>query len=208
MAIVFPIDIPFEQISTTQWVTETATSISISEFTFAGQKQVFPGTRWRAEVGFPTLNVEDAGALTGFIAALNGKEGSFLLGNPSKPTPAGAASEVASSPVVDGAGQTGNQLLIRNAPASIANWFVLGDLFQLGPSSRARLHMITQNASTSPTGTATLCIWPNIKRATLDGDPVNYTAPRGLFALDTNRPGWDVSAPFRYGVRFPAIEAI
>ena len=48
MAIVYPINIPLEVFSTTQWVTESATSISGSEFTFGGQKQVFPGTRWRA----------------------------------------------------------------------------------------------------------------------------------------------------------------
>ncbi len=208
MSLVYPIALPLELFSTTQWLTDTATSVSTSQFTFAGQKQVFPGTRWKADVGFPTLNVEDAAPLAGFVAALNGKEGSFLLGNPAKPSPAGAASEVASSPVVDGADQTGNQLLIKNAPASIANWLVLGDLFQIGPSSRARLHIITQSASTTPTGTATLCIWPNLKRPTLDGDPISYTSPHGLFALDTNRPGWDVSAPFRYGIRFPAIEAI
>lgn len=208
MTINYPLSIPLEEFSDIRWEHENTVSAPRSSFTGKQQKQIFPRTLWRGDVTYPEIDqTRGKEIIGGFLAALYGQEGTFLLGDPLFRTPRGEAANNASSPLVDGAGQVGKSLAVRAAPANLSNWLRIGDHIQIGPDSRARLHMVVaSNVNTDGSGEASIDIWPRLKEATLDGDPITYLSPRGLFQLDTNNPGWDESAPFRFGIGFPVVE--
>jgi hypothetical protein len=65
---------------------------SVSPFT--GSQQIFeqPGEWWEAEIALPPMARSDAEQWASFMAALRGKSGSFLLGDPGGFTPQGSAS--------------------------------------------------------------------------------------------------------------------
>jgi len=204
--ITYPLNIPLEAYASISFEGDNIVGATRSQFTLKGQVQEFEGSIWQATVNYPELDVATAQPIAGFLMSLRGRLGSFLLGNPAQPNPQGAASTTASSPVVDGAAQTGFELLVRSAPSSLVDWLKVGDYIQIGPSSRARLHILTDDATTAADGTATLDIWPALREPTLDGDVVIYNSARGVFRLDTNRPGFDIRAPFRYQIGFPAVQ--
>jgi len=72
---------------------------------------------------------------------------------------------------------------------SIQAQLKVGDYLQIGK----RLHMvIAQDVDSDDHGDATINIWPSIREAPNDGDPIILTNPTGLFRLKSNKRSWTV----------------
>ena len=207
MTITYPLQIPLQQYAEVRWVPRTIVGERRSEFTGRRQVQVYPGQWWQAEVLYPTIGRDLAEPLTGFLLALNGREGTFLLGDPINTSPRGAAKNFASSPLINGVGQTGNALSVRNVPMGLTAWLLAGDFLQIGPDSRARLHKVTSQVDTDGNGLTTIDIWPALRSSPVDGEAVSLNATKGTFALNQSGAEWVQQPAFSYELGFSASEA-
>ncbi len=157
-----------------------------SPYNLARQVYLWPGERWEADWTLVPLRGADLGAWEGFLMSLDGIVGTFLLGDPNRATPFGAANGAPGTPVVDGAGQVGESLNIRGLPAGTANYLVAGDPVQLGSGATTRLHKVMQTVSSDGSGKATLTVRPRVKTAPADGAPLVVSGARGIWCLSAS----------------------
>lgn len=182
MAIVYPLTPPVNKgISSITLKALAVTAISKSPFTLKQQVQAFPGQQWQAIVTLPPMTRVNAEEWNAFLISLNGREGTFYLGDPAGANPQGVWS---GSPQVNGANQSGNELIIDGGGAGVTNYAKAGDWFHLViGSGTQRLHKVLKAANTNGSGQTTLTIWPNLREAPADNTPLVFTNAKGIFRL-------------------------
>jgi hypothetical protein len=139
----------------------------------------------------------------------------FLLRDTSLPNPRGSW---AGTPVVNGAGQSGQTLAVKGLTASSTQIARSGDWLQLGDgvSTPARLHMVILDANSDGSGDASLRIFPRLRESPADGAAIATVRAKGEFTFplandpnyQQNKPEWSVDSAMTYGIEFDAIEAI
>ena len=199
---VLPTNIGFAQV-TLRAVNQT--SMTMSPFTYKQQIYNHSGQRWEAECQVPPLKRDDAEEWIAWLLSLNGRAGTFLMGDPLGDTARGT---LGGTPVVNGADQVGNSLTIDGCSNSITNWIKAGDYVQLGSASTATLHKILQNVNTNASGQATLDIWPSMRTAPADGSTIVTSNAVGRFRLNSGQQDWTINNISSYGITFAAVEAI
>jgi hypothetical protein len=206
MAISYPRDLPtnigFAQV-TLRAVNQTA--MTMSPFTYKQQIYNHSGQRWEAECQVPPLKRDDAEEWIAWLLSMNGRAGSFLMGDPLGDTARGT---LGGTPVVNGADQVGGSLSIDGCSNNITNWLKAGDYLQLGSGSTATLHKILQNVNTDGSGQASLDLWPYMRTAPVDGSIVITSNAVGRFRLNSGEQDWTINNISSYGITFAAIEAI
>lgn len=181
-------------------------SVTESKFTFETQAFRWIGERWVFDVSIPPTNDRDtAEEFIAFALQLKGKYGTFLMGDPSFTTPRGSWG---GTPLVKGASQTGNQLVIDGAPNSITDYAVAGDYIQVGTGSSSRLYKVLENANSDSSGNVTLLVSPDIRNGTADNAAITTTSPRGLFRMDSDTVSWSYDSDKMFRYSFRAIEAL
>lgn len=169
----------------------------------------YDGQWFEADCTLPTMRRRQAGLWRGFFSQLRGTFGTFLLGDPTGQVAQGSAASAPGTPLVKGAGQTGNALLIDGAPALATGYLLAGDYIQIGTGLSARLYQLDADANTDSNGEATLSLWPRLRTSPGDNAAVIVAGCKGLFKLsapvtqDTAQPG-----PFFDFDSFTAIEAL
>src|SRR6266508_4006189 len=83
---------------------------SESPFSLSQQTYIWPADRWLAAISWAPMARIDADDVEGFMAALRGREGSFLMGDPARAAVLGTW--LGQSPLVNGGSQTGYTLAI------------------------------------------------------------------------------------------------
>lgn len=184
---------------------ETAVGVHTSPFSFVEQAQRHAGQRWGLSVTLPAMKRAQAEAWIAFLVALNGREGTFLYGDPSGATPQGIAT---GAPLVDGAGQTGPVLNSKGWTASQTGILKAGDWIQLGSAGTSRLHKILKDADSDAGGLAALDIWPRLRTSPADGATIIAADTVGLFRLSEGPAAWDVDEAQFFGLSFTATEAV
>jgi hypothetical protein len=206
MAITYPLTLPatFRRAS---WRISGRSSAAVipSPFTFEEEVQVWPGQGWRVELAVPPQPEAYARAWCAWGLSLNGREGTFLMGDPSRPAPRGVGT---GTPLVNGAGQTGQTLVTDGWTASQTGILKAGDLIQLGSGSTAYLHMILADANSDSGGNATLDIWPRLRASPSDNATITTVQPKGRFRLVSNEWAWSVQAGQLYGFTIECAEAL
>lgn len=208
MAESYPLNTPNSNIAKVKLVARTAVAISASPFTYAQQVYRHQGQSWEADISLPAMKREDAEYWVSFLLRLRGQYGTFLLGDPSGGTPRGSASVDAGTPVVSGASQTGDYLEIDGLPLSATGYLKAGDYIQLGSGSTATLHKVLEDVDSDALGAATLNLFPAVRTAPDDNDPVVVSNAKGNFRLASNETMWDIDTATIYGITFGAVEAI
>jgi hypothetical protein len=209
MSITYPISFPDLGIAEITLRGRSATAVAQSPFTLSRQVQVFTGQRWEADVAFPIFNAVQAGAIETFLLALNGRQGTFLLGDPLRSTARGSvASGTVGTPLVDGAGQVGATLQTKGWSANRINVLLAGDFIQLGSSTAPRLHKVLHDVSSDADGKADLILWPALRESPADNDLIVTQNCKGLFALDESVVSWAIDRNNFYTAGLTAIEVI
>ncbi len=206
MAITYPLALP--SVFALAQISLRARSVvgeSASPFTGSQQLYAWPGQWWEAECRLPRMARADAEEMIGWLVSLNGREGTFLMGDPIGATPRGSAG---GTPVVDGAGQSGGTLALRGLPLSTGNWLKVGDWIQLGSGSSTRLHKVLTAVTTDGAGEATLDIWPDLRSSPADGAAVVVSAAKGIWQLADNRAEWSIEPAMIYGMSFACKERL
>lgn len=181
------------------------TAMSMSPFTYKQQIQNHSGQRWEAEVQLPAMQRAEAEQWIAWLLSLNGRAGTFLMGDPLGATPRGA---LGGTPLVNGANQVGSSLTIDGCTANVTGWLKAGDYIQLGSAGTATLHKVLQDVDTNGAGQATIDIWPSIRTAPADDATVVTNNCVGRFRLNSGEQDWTLSTASMYGVTFAAVEAI
>jgi len=203
----YPLNMPSGGIASVRLIARDAVGVSVSPFT--GSQQVFrhQGQSWEADITLPPMKRDDAEAWNAFLLRLRGQYGTFLLGDPNGATPRGSASTTPGTPVVNGAGQTGDELNIDGLPVSATGYLKAGDYIQLGSGATATLHKVLEDVDSNASGEATLNLWPRVRSAPSDGATVTVSNAKGTFRLASNESSWSVDQASIYGITFGAVEA-
>lgn len=195
------------------------------------------GYRWRLSMAIPASNRSLAAAWTGFVTALRGQVGTFLMGDPAGACPQGAARDAyadvdytllqengsalllesgdsllldAAAPprlIVFGGGQTGNTLSLRGGVGPLTRFLAAGDYIQIGSGSAARLHKLLLDADTDSYGYLTVVVWPPVELAPPDRALVEMFNARGVFRLSDSQASWTVGSNLRYALEVNAVQA-
>lgn len=209
MTITYPLSLPTaRKASRISIRPNNIVGVNKSPFTGSRQTIVYPGQWWAADVSLPPMKDADAQEWIAFLLKLNGKMGTFLMGDPAKATPSGSAASTPGSPQVDGAGQTGHYLNIKGMPNSATNYLKTGDYIQLGTTTDTRLYKLLEPLSSDGSGKGTATVWPRVRVAPSDSQPITVSNCVGLFSLAENNSGWDEEPGTIYTVSFSAEEVI
>lgn len=209
MAISYPLSLP-TTIGIENITLRAANAVAISESPFTYRQQIVshPGQRWEASIRIPPVRKDLADAWVAFILSLKGPVGTFLLNDPDKVDPSGSASVTAGTPLVNGGGQTGDELNVNGLPPNINGYLLAGDYIQVGSGSTATLHKVLQDVDTNFSGEAILDIWPNLRFSPADASSVVVSNAKGRFRLKSNVNSWEIDNSSAYGINFEAVEVV
>lgn len=206
MAITYPLNIPTVGVQSIAWNNRTASLISRSPFTFQGQAQTYPGQIRSAQITVENSNRVDAEEWIGFLLALNGCGGTFLMGDPLGVTPRGVGRGTAT---VRGANQSGSTLTITGSPTAVTNGYLLpGDWIQLGTGLTSRLHKVTRPANLNATGQSSLEIWPALRFTPANGAAIRLENTVGLFRLSTGEFSYTERGGCKFDLAFACEEVV
>ena len=205
MAITYPLQTPTSGVTSINWTNSVASLISRSPFTFQGQAQTYPGQIRYAQVSVENRNREDAEDWVGFLNALNGCGGTFLMGDPLGIRPRrGSTTGV----TVRGSNQSGSTLLVNTTQINEVNWASRGDWLQIGAGSNSRLYKVTMPANTNGSGYASLEIWPRLRVSPTDGQIITMNNSKGLFRLSSGTFDYSEQDGCKYSLSFSCEEVI
>lgn len=194
MAISYPLALPSTKCPLTVEMRElNAVAQDQSPFSFHQSVHHWGGEMWQADLTLPPMDRADAEEWLGFLTALRGMYGTFLMGDPRGKQARGTAT----SATVTGVAES------SSLSVTMSGSLLIGDYIQLGSGSDATLHKVTQ----SQTGSGTLEVWPALRKARTSASATISSAV-GLFRLATNNPGWTIDQLNKYGVTIPAVEAV
>jgi len=165
-----------------EWTLVAVTQIHESPLTGSVQTQELPGAYWQCVVDYSNAWGDNARRLWAFVAAMRGRAGRVNVPAFGRETPSGVGG---GSPAVNGAGQLGNTLAIDGAPLSTTGWLLAGDMFSVGGS----LHMLTADADTDGSGTATLTFAPALRAAPSDGGAITTVNPTTVMMFLADQQG-------------------
>jgi hypothetical protein len=205
MALSYPLTFPSLAPARIVFRARSVVGVQPSPLTMEHTVYAWQGDLWEADIDMPPMETEDAEPSIGMLLALNGMEGTFLMG-PANAGYAGARGTWSgSSPVVNGAHAVGARTLsIRSVDGK--DWKA-GDWFQLGSGSTSRLHKVVQDGSqTGSPSAANLEIFPRLRAAVSNGDALTLSSPKGMWRLASNVREWSIEIAQIYGIRFSCIE--
>lgn len=161
------------------------------------------GSLWKISMQFNNLTGADRATMQAFLAKLNGQQHRFYVQDHSY-TRRGTAPNPADTLLVNGAGQTGATLNADGATLSLTNYLRAGDYV----SFNNELHMVTDDCSSSGTGTIAIPIAPPIRKPTDDNDLIDYLVPvLGVFMM-TSSATWDTQPGIVSSFTVEAVEDV
>ena len=208
MAISYPVSLPSDLVFNEMRVTpNSAVAMSQSPFTGAQQTYVYPAEFWVAEFSITDyLTRERANSCIGFLLSLNGRQGTFLAGDPLGTTPLGTW---AGSPKVSGAHAIGVKTIAMDGFTAGQTAIVkAGDWFQTGSGATTHLHQVVKDANSDGGGLVTLEIWPSIRAALADNDTFTTSSPKGIWRLSVNGVPWSLRDGRVSDIIIPVVEAL
>lgn len=197
-----PISMPSGRfIKESNFYLETNTQVFTSPVNRAVQRRERSGARWRMTLTLRAMNQADAAKWIAFFLKLRGMSQTFCAFDPDWAVNRGPGT---GDPLVKGAGQTGNTLLIDGCTAGVAGWLRAGDYF----SVNGELKRLTEDASTDGSGETTLTFEPFLRNSPTDNAVVTVSGPTCQMILaDDSQLSWQSDARRIYQERtFSAIE--
>ena len=206
MAISYPVTFP-ASIGVSSINIRARTVVGVSASPFTGQQQVYrhQGQWWEAEVTLPPMKRSDAEQVIAFLLKMNGQYGTFLLGDFSSAAPRGVGT---GTPLVNGASQTGDELVTDGWTADTTGILKAGDWIQLGFGSTTRLHKVLDDVDSDGSGNATINIFPSLRESPADDAVVTVANTKGRWRLSSNETEYSLDNASIYGITFACVEAL
>jgi hypothetical protein len=183
----------------------TSSAKNISPFSLEEQVYDFGGEAWEFSGQMPTMTRENAAIYTSFIMSLRGQVGTFLMSVPDSKEPLGSWG---GTPVVDGASQTGDELVLRGLPLSVVGCAKAGDYISLGSGSSTRLHRVVVDADSDASGNMTVTMVPRLRQSPADGDTLTFSSAMGLFRQNEQTAGYRARPSSLYSMPISCRESL
>lgn len=205
MSISYPISFPSQCVR--EITIRSRNIVGISSSPFTGQQQVYKhqGEWWEAELSFPPMKRNNAEEVSTFLLKLSGMHGTFLMGDPANTSPRGVGT---GTPLVQGSGQTGNELVTYGWTPNTTNILMAGDWIQLGSGATSRLHKVLDNVNSDALGSATLTLFPSLRSSPTDNAFIITTNTVGQWRLSTNDIEYNIQPGLFYGISLACMEAL
>ena len=206
MAITYPVSFP-ASIGLANLNIRARTVVGINASPFTGQQQVYKhqGQWWEAEVSLPPMKRADAEQAVTFLLKMNGQYGTFLLGDKSSPATRGVGT---GTPLVNGASQTGGDLVTDGWTPDTTGILKAGDWIQLGSGETTRLYKVLDDVDSDGSGNATISIFPDLRSSPDDDDAITVSNTQGLWRLASNETEYSIDQMSIYGITFACVEAL
>jgi len=206
MAISYPVTFP-ASIGVSSINIRAKTVVGVSSSPFTGQQQVYKhqGQWWEAEVSLPPMKRDEAEQVVAFLIKMNGQYGTFLMGDFLSTAPRGIGT---GTPLVNGASQSGDELVTDGWTVSTTGILKAGDWIQLGSASTSTLHKVLDDVTSDGSGNATLNIFPNLRSSPGDNAVITISSPKGRWRLASNETDYAIDNASIYGMTFACIEAL
>lgn len=203
MPISYPVTLPTSPTSRSITLRKrSVVALGVSPFSLISQAQVSGGQQWAGTVSLPPMNRASGEPWLAALISLNGMEGSFLAGDTANLAPRGIGTGV---PLVNGASQTGYDLVTDGWTISQAGIMKAGDWLQLGTGSTARLYKVMADANSDGGGNATLTLWPKLRSSPANNAAITVNSPKGRFMLAEDIE-WSIDEAKVYGLSFEIVE--
>lgn len=205
MSISYPVAFP--DLGIKSMTIRAVSVVGMNQSPFTGQQQVYKhqGQWFEAEVTLPPMKRADAEQIAAFLLKLNGRYGTFTLGDPANTAPRGVGT---GTPLVYGASQTGGELITDGWTVSTTGILKAGDWIQLGSGSATRLHKVLNDVNSNASGVASLDIWPNLRSSPADNAAITLISPKGQWRLSSNQSEYSIDEASIYGITFACVEAL
>lgn len=148
------------------------------------------GARWTALIGYDALPPEPTRIMRGFLARLRGGAETALIGPMMQRQPAGT---LRGAPVVNGGGQLGTALSLRNCQPG--RTLLVGDYIEVA----GQIHVVWAFAIANTAGLTTVAIEPPRRYAPNDGALVVWDRPTVPMRLTSARWAQKFGPPLRSG---------
>lgn len=182
----------------------SAVAATESPFSLTEDNFFWGGQRWEIDFVMPPFKGRNMAAdWLAFGVKCKGSYNTFLIGDPMGKNPRGAGGTI----VVDGSGQTGNQLEISSSP-NITGLLKKADYFQLGTGAGAKLYMVTNDLNTDGSGKGIVEFEPQLRVSPGDSQQLIVVNPRGVFKVINNSWSWSVTPGGIYRMSFRAREVL
>ncbi len=179
-----------------KWSLASNTQTFASWATGTVQRRELPGSRWTATVNMKNMLPEKHRVWMATLAQLRGMAGACYL-SPSFAFPRRGAG--GGSPLVKGAGQTGNTLIVDGAPLSTTGWLKVGDYFSFsnGLAENELKIVVSADVNTNGSGEATITFEPPIRSAPADNTAVEIDNPKTAMRLvDDSQASFSIRSPY------------
>jgi len=181
MSLSYPLTFPSVGIAKFDLSFRKSVAFSESPFSYAQQVHDFGGAKWEAQVTIPPLTQSEAQVFQAFLIGLEGRKGTFTLGNPLQTS---ALSRTAT-------GNKGDTDITFSGEVPAGTYFSIAN----------RLYITTE------TGTTDVEIQPPL-RADASSATVDFTQPLGTWRLATNDVNWSTGTSQLTPFTFACVEAI
>jgi hypothetical protein len=159
----------------------------------------FAKASWAARVSLTILTEQQGRDWAGALAALSSMENYFRM------TPPGYTGTIytGSTPQVNGAGQLGTTLSIKNCTPS-AVVFRPGEYFEVN----GELKIVTATATANGSGVASVSFQPALRAAPTDSATVTISSPKTKFRLANPSASWQIQPGKFYIINIDAVELV
>lgn len=138
---------------------------------------------WRLVLEMDQLTRVERAVLQGFVLELMSGDHNFTMQDYSYVRRGSGAG----TPLVNGANQTGPNIITDGWTASQTGVLLAGDQVQLG----LQLCVVTADVSSNGSGQATIPVRPAVRKALADNASINTSAPLGRWKLVDNEFSWE-----------------
>ena len=203
----FPLTLPTNVgFVNSQWRIVRTTAYTQSPFTYAQQVHSFEGAVWSATVTTAPMSRSQSGQWTSFLMNLEGRRGTFLLGDPDAKTLQGSQS---GNFTVNGDHSIGaTSIVCDGLDTSETGVIKAGDYIQFGSGATSKLHQVVSDADSDESGNATLEIMPALKSAVSDDATVIVSNTVGVFRMDSDELQWSADKTSIYQISFSCTEVL
>jgi hypothetical protein len=176
------------------------TRVSVSH-SLKRQARTTGAQRWALTFGYAQMARAVYAQFYGFLMAQRGQADTFTTVLPGQTAPLGSW---AGSPVVSGAAQTGRSITVGGFTASQSGVVKAGDYFKF--NGHSKVYMITSDANSSVTGTATLSIEPALLVSPTNGEGIVSSNVPFTVALAADSLNGGVQAGPLYSLSIDMVE--
>jgi hypothetical protein len=182
-------------------------NVGMAQSPFTGGQQVteLPGARWQLRFQYSNLNIQQGRLLKAIAAML--RSGGALAHIYDFAYIARRSTEPG-VPLIAGAAQTGNILVVDGVTPNLVNAYMIGDqISYLSTDGCYRMHIVTANVNASAGGVCNIPIHMPMRNPPVDNDPLISVQPSVTVIAD-GRTGQVEIAGNVVSVDFALVEAL